>query len=332
MDCVQLMFLEPYRTSLEHCSIEIERKSQCIVRHEYTLISPGTEGALFSGTHIGFSDPDIAWARYPLKPGYAAAGVVADAAAGCAVGPGDRVLYYGPHASHGILDTESMIWAKLPDTGDARPYLLARFAQIAYSAVAALRNPPRNAVVFGAGIVGNLCAQLLAKLPGVGSVGILDLSDRRLQTARECGIPGARAPGDLPGTPDTVVEATGAPAVVNEALSCVGPRGQVLLLGSSRGTVEINVYKMVHRKLVSLIGAHESILPVKGPRPEGLGPWVRWSTQQEAADGLIDMIEEGSLVVGPFIQTEIPPSGIQDALRNLLERPNEYLGVFVRWE
>lgn len=331
MDCTQLVFLEPYRTALERCSIEIERNSQGIVRNDFTLISPGTEGALFSGTHIGFSDPDIAWARYPLKPGYAATGVVVDAASDCAVRPGDRVLYYGPHASHGILDTESMIWAKLPATGDARPYLLARFAQIAYSAIASLRHSPRSVVVFGAGIVGNLCAQLLAKLPGVGSVGILDLSDRRLQTARECGIPGARNRDDLSGPPDTVVEATGAPSVVNEALSCVGPRGQVLLLGSSRGTVEINVYKMVHRKLVSLIGAHESVLPVKGPRPEDLGPWVRWTTQQEAADGLIGMIEEGDLVVGPFIQTEIPPEGIQDALRNLLEHPNEYLGVFVRW-
>jgi 2-desacetyl-2-hydroxyethyl bacteriochlorophyllide A dehydrogenase len=331
MDCIQLVFLEPYKTGLERCSIKIERKSQCLVRHEYTLISPGTEGALFSGTHIGFSDPDIPWARYPLKPGYAAAGVVAESSEDCALRPGDRVLYYGPHASHGILDTESMIWARLP-AGDCRPFLLARFAQIAYSAVAALRHPPRNAVVFGAGIVGNLCAQLLAKLPGTEGVGILDLSERRLEIARECGVRGARSPGDLPGSPDTVVEATGAPSVVNEALARVGIRGQVLLLGSSRGTVEINVYKMVHRKLVSLIGAHESVLPLKGPGPDGLGPWVRWTTQQETADAMIGMIRDGSLTVGPFIQTEIRPDGIQDALRNLLERPNEFLGVFVRWD
>jgi len=331
MDIDHVVFVEPGRAILERCSIEIEKKAHCVIEHEYTLISPGTEVALFSGTHIGFSDPDIPWARYPLKPGYAAVGRVVEAADGCVLGIGERILYYGPHASHGVLDTDSMIWAKLPDVGDPLPYLFTRFAQIAYSAVVALHRAPRNAIVYGAGIVGNLCAQLFSALPGIEEVGILDLSERRLAVAAECGISGASSARELSFTADTIVEATGAPAVVNEALKVIDTRGQLILLGSSRGTVEVNFYKLVHRKLVSIIGAHETILPVKESDLKNRAPQARWASQQEAVDGLLGMITDGRLRVRPFIQTVVSPAEVQQALQNLLEKPNEYLGTFIRW-
>lgn len=331
MDIKQVVFPEKSKAVLEHRSIYLQGGSQCMVRNDFTLISPGTELALFNGTHIGFSDPDISWARYPIYPGYAAVGYVIEANAGCGLAAGDRVLYYGQHASHGILDTSDMLWARLPRDFDPRPFLLVRFAQIAYSAIAALHAAPRDVIVYGAGIVGNLCAQLLKTLPSVERVSILDFSEKRLSTARDCGIPGASAATEIPYTADTIIEATGSPAVVNEALIHLGKRGQLILLGSSRGTAEVNFYKMVHRKLISIIGAHETILPPKDALEGVLQPFVLWQSQQQALDGLLEMVKEGMLVTKPFVQTIVPPEHVQTAFENLLERPNDFLGVFIDW-
>jgi 2-desacetyl-2-hydroxyethyl bacteriochlorophyllide A dehydrogenase len=331
MDIEQLVFQEKDIAVLEHRSIYISGNAQCLVKHDCTLVSPGTEVALFHGTHIGFGDPDISWARYPVYPGYAAVGSVIEAGSACALKAGEKVLYYGQHATHGILDTTAMLWAKLSGAPDLKPYLLARFAQIAYSAIAALHRPPVNVIVYGAGIVGNLCAQLMKTLPSVEKVIILDLAETRLAVAKNCGIEGAKSADDPPFTADTIVEATGSPTVINDALLHLGKRGQLVLLGSSRGTAEVNFYKYVHRKLASIIGAHETVLPQSSALEGVLQPFVQWRSQQEAVDGLVIMIKEGSLKTDAFIQPSIKPSEAETAYYNLLAKPNEYLGVFIDW-
>ncbi len=308
MNIEQLVFQEKDVAVLEHRSIYVSGSAQCLVQHDCTLVSPGTEVALFHGTHIGFGDPDISWARYPVYPGYAAVGSVIEAGSTCALKVGDKVLYYGQHATHGILDTTEMLWAKLSGAPDLKPYLLARFAQIAYSAIAALHSAPVNVIVYGAGIVGNLCAQLMKTLPSVEKVTILDLAETRLAVAKKCGIEGAKSADDPSFTADTIVEATGAPP-----------------------TAEVNFYKQVHRKLASIIGAHETILPQSSALEGVLQPFVQWRSQQEAVDGLISMIKEGSLKTDAFIQPSIKPSEAETAYNNLLAKPNEYLGVFIDW-
>ncbi len=72
---------------------------EVLVRNRLGLLSPGTELAVFTGSHRGF-DVEDHWARYPYYPGYAALGIVE------AVGervraftPGDRVLHQGNHAN-----------------------------------------------------------------------------------------------------------------------------------------------------------------------------------------------------------------------------------------
>ncbi|OHD79592.1 MAG: hypothetical protein A3J97_16270 [Spirochaetes bacterium RIFOXYC1_FULL_54_7] len=331
MDIVQLAFTEKSKTAIEHRSIFLSSRSQCLVKHDCTLISPGTETALFNGTHIGFSDPSISWARYPVYPGYAAVGAVIEANVDCDLAVGDQVLYYGQHASHGVLDSSEMLWARLPADTDLRPFLLGRFAQIAYSALAALHVIPRKVVVYGAGLVGNLCAQLMKTIPSVEQISILDYSDRRLAIARECGIPGAKTAADLSYSADTIVEATGSPAVVNDALTYIENRGQLILLGSSRGTAEVNFYKLVHRKLVTIIGAHETILPPKKAVDGLFQPFVEWHSQQDALDGLLHMVKDGTLVTRNFIQTVVLPGQVQTAFENLIDKPNDYLGVLIDW-
>jgi 2-desacetyl-2-hydroxyethyl bacteriochlorophyllide A dehydrogenase len=333
MDIRRVVFVDKHKSKIERSFIEIEHSQQCIVEHEYTLISPGTEGALFGGTHIGFSDPDITWARYPVYPGYAAAGRVCKRGKESTLSEGTRVLYYGPHASHGILDPSKMVWAEIPEEADPKPFLLIRFAQIAYSALAALHRPPERVLVYGAGMVGNLCAQQMQHILGVEEVYITDLSGSRLAIARQCGLKTVSAGEETLSSFDTIIEATGAPLVLNEGLKRLKKGGQLILLGSSRGTAELNVYKLLHRPLTSLIGAHETILPVKAGEKElvPLYPPVPWKTQQDVADALSGLVAAGTLVTAPFVQRLIPPEAVQEAFMNLQQNPDDYLGICLEW-
>lgn len=285
-----------------------------LIRSRYSLVSPGTELALWSGTHVGFSDPEISWCAYPIDAGYATVGEPADG--------GEPLIHYGPHGDIARLEEKTPFRAPLPAGIDPKEACFGRFTQIAYSSVAAATRPFKKVLVYGAGIVGSLAAQWF-KAEGAERVGIADLSSRRLELAEGCGIEACFRPDDpawerIFGAdgPDTIVEATGSPRVVQEALERVARFGQVILLGSTRGTVELNVYKQIHRKVVSLSGAHETVL--SGREEEVL------------ARGLIG-IREGRLKVAPMITHTIGPDELPGIYPHLRDEADDYIGVIVDW-
>ena len=50
--------------------------TEVLVKTARTVISAGTEVAVFSGTHIGYSIPGAKYPHMPYYPGFAAAGTV----------------------------------------------------------------------------------------------------------------------------------------------------------------------------------------------------------------------------------------------------------------
>ena len=282
-----------------------------LVRNSVSLVSPGTELALFTGTHVGFADPDITWAAYPLDIGYASAGrVIRSRHAGFPEGA--RVVHYGTHASLSLVGPTTMTHI-VPEGLDEKTACFGRFAQIAYSAAAACTRNFGTVAVYGAGIVGNLAAQWFGIL-GADAVTIRDLSPERRETAARCGL--AVESGAAPEPSDTVVEATGVPAVVNEALERAAVGGQVVLLGSTRGTAEIKVYKLIHRKALVLSGAHETVL---GNRAEAV------------LGESLDRLASGDLTVGPMMTHVIGPDDLPGIYDRILASPGEYLAVHVDW-
>lgn len=319
-----LVFSSAFTAEFQTRELPSPRENEVTVQNRYSLISPGTELALYTGSHVGFSDPEITWARYPIEPGYASVGEVIESGS-AGLSPGTMIMHYGGHARASLLSIEEVPWAVLPAGLDEKEACFSRFAQIAYSSVAAALRPPTHVRVYGAGIVGNLAAQWFS-LSGADFVGIRDISKVRLEKARECGVrieeavgaasSEAGVAGPINDPPDTIVEATGVPVVVKEALSEVAPFGQVILLGSTRGTVELNVYKQIHRKAVLLSGAHETIL----------GKEVR-----RVLEDSLDRLHKGSLRVGPLITHVISPAELPGIYPRLKEEPDTYLGVFVDW-
>src|SRR5205807_3740702 len=78
---------------------------QILLCTEASLVSAGTELAIYTGIHQGLTDPKAAWPKYPQPMGYMAVARVE------AVGPGvadyrtgERLLTSTGHASHALLD------------------------------------------------------------------------------------------------------------------------------------------------------------------------------------------------------------------------------------
>ena len=328
-----LNFIAPCKIDILEESIPSPRAGEVLIENELSLISPGTELALFTGTHVGFKDPDIPWAKFPLLPGYAVTGKVVETGEGYSLTAGERVMYYGPHSSHGILKPESECWARISEQEEENS-LFGRFAQISATVPYLAREKKGNVLVFGAGLIGNFCAQLFA-MDGSRKVISADLSDRRLSLASDCGIPYAVNSGkeDLntyidkvtegEGV-DIIVEATGVPQLVGQALELVNVLGAVYLLGSSRGDVTVNAYKHIHRKGVSLIGAHESVV--------GLLEKGRSSNpDQETLQRMAGYLADGSLKTSGMITHRIVPEQSEEFYNHLLDDRDNYLGVVIDW-
>jgi (R,R)-butanediol dehydrogenase/meso-butanediol dehydrogenase/diacetyl reductase len=105
-------------------------------------------------------------------------------------------------------------------------------------------GPGSHVLVLGAGPVG-LAAIFWARRLGAGRIGIVEPSPRRAEIARAMGADYAAPAGtdalsldDLaeggwadPAKPDIVIECTGVPGLIGQAIKRVRPRGRVLVLG-----------------------------------------------------------------------------------------------------
>lgn len=330
-ESTQLWFTDAFTVDFRTVPLS-PHDGQILVRNHYSLISPGTELALYTGTHVGFSDPDITWAKYPIQPGYASVGVI-EALPDSGPGKiGDVVLHFSPHGSHSLLDPQTGLLFVLEPDVDPKAALFARFAQIAATARHVCHVPPVSVLVIGAGLVGNLCAQLFQE--NESDVVLADISETRLDLARQCGIrkrlnfaasdvrQHLQALTNDRGV-DVIVEATGVPEVVTQALEIVNNYGEVLLLGSTRGPVELNVYKLIHRKKTMLSGAHESYFPVRSER--GV-------SHETMVYSILRQLVDNALKVAPLISHEIAPRDAKRAYEGLLHDKESYLGVMINWE
>ena len=322
----------PYQAVLEETPLPALAPDQALVKNSYTLISPGTELAMFTQSHVAFGDPRVPWARYPYSPGYAAVGhveAVGTAVAGLAVG--DTLVYLGAHQAYGILN-QADLWVRVPGGMPLEWATFAPLAQIANTAGWVSQAQPGDTVaVVGLGLVGNLAAQLFGVF-GASVVG-LDLVPFRRDLAGRVGIsrvldPGAdlaesiRAATDGRGA-DTVVEATGEPTLIGPALQAVRPRGEVILLGSPRGPATLDVYYDIHRTGAVLKGAHVGLLPRRAA-DGGLD-------RQTVMGQMLELIQARRLVVEPLISEVISLRQIEAGYRAVLEEKGRVLTFLIEW-
>jgi threonine dehydrogenase-like Zn-dependent dehydrogenase len=288
---------------------------------------------MFAGTHIGFSDPENAYAKYPFLPGYTAVGEaieVGPAVAGIA--RGDLLYAYGKHERIGTASTTKSVVLKPPASLDPAHIPFVRLAQVSYTALVASEGAPAGIVaVIGLGMIGNFAAQIYQRA-GARVIGF-DTLEARCAWARACGIREvSRVEGDLVEAvlaatggerAALTVEATGNGALVESCLRTVGFRGTVVLLGSPRQKATIDVYKFIHRPAARLVGAHVNLVPTVSET--GLD-------QRAVTRELLDAMAAGEIIVAPLLSRIVDPLELEATYVALEERREEVVGVLLDWQ
>ena len=327
MEVHSLVFPSKDQCAVESSAVpDVPGPGEVLVRNRFSLISAGTELAMFTETHRGFEEPDFGYAKFPFRPGYAAIGeVLAVGDGGTDLAPGTRVFHRNRHATHALLSHDVVLPVPegVPDTH-------APFIAMLQIALSAPRQAPvyfgENVLIIGMGLVGNLCAQLCG-LAGAGQVAAADLAAPRLAQARACGVDLAFdmsrkpladwLPALGPRGANYVVEAVGSGVTIDIALKAVARHGRVVLLGSPRDKLELDPYFDVHRTGVHLIGAHASTVDA--------------ATREQDMPFIWSLLASGRINVEPLITHVLPYTEGQKAYEGLRDRKDEFLGVLLEY-
>ena len=312
--------------------------TEALVKAARTVVSAGTEIAIYSGAHIGYTIPGARYPRMPFYPGYAFAGTVE--AVGSAVTSfkaGDRVLGSMGHQDWVVVDAEQGRLDLIPDGVSFEQACLARLATIAMQGVRLARlTLGEHVAVFGQGLIGQFARQI-AGIDGAAAIIAVDLIDSRLEVARRHGATHlvnpsrddlaatiAEATGGRGGV-DVAIEATGNPVVINDALHAVARLGRVVLLGSPRGRIEIDPYSDIHSKGVSVIGAHANTTADAG------NAYHRWTLMEQRRLAL-ELMRQGRLRTDGLVSHQVPAAEALPIWDALSTRQQDYLGVIIVWD
>ena len=299
------------------------KPTQVLVKTRYSLISPGTELAIYQGTHTGLKDKENHWASFPFSPGYAAVGEVVQVGEDCqSLTEGDLIYYEGNHASHQVLN-DSDFTVKLDENHPLEKVVWARFAQIAYTSLAVNPEKPPEVLIFGAGMIGNLAAQLSREICKNRAF-ITDIVESRLSIAEKCGIMVSRSSDNDKKWP-CIIDATGLPSMISPELNLLEKEGTLILLGSTRGNLaDFDLYNLIHRKCSRILGAHESFI---SPKQKSIKRNKRLIIEK-----LISLIAEDRIIIAPLVTHSITCNEIKDAYEGLINEKEKYMGVLIRWE
>jgi 2-desacetyl-2-hydroxyethyl bacteriochlorophyllide A dehydrogenase len=341
MKARQVVIAEPFRVEVRDVDLPEPGPGQVLVRTAASFVSPGTELAVYTGTHQWLKDPNLPDWKFPFRPGYSAAGEVVAGGAGVeGWKPGDRASYPGNHASAELLTLaheRGKLW-RLPDGLSPEKAALACVARYGLGAsIRAGLTLGRSAAVLGLGVIGQFalrCLQAAGCCPVVG----IDSVGMRREAALAAGADFAIDPtaGDLKQQlaealkcrgAEIVADATGVPDAVPVAMSLACDGGQVVIVGSPRGKAkEVNFYDDLHRRYIEVTGAHGNML-FESAHTRLAGAWdihkaQRWLLAALAAD---------RINLAGLVTHTIAPEQLGEAYEGLLKKKDEYLGVLVRW-
>jgi threonine dehydrogenase-like Zn-dependent dehydrogenase len=323
----------------EEVAAEALESGQALVRAEHSIISSGTEGAGYTDLVRQMPNMQGLQLEWPRRTGYGHLGEVV------AVGPdtpevavGDRILTFSRHASVAVANVRRFA-LPVPKEMDGRRAVATRMAGVSITALRSSSvQPGDRVVVIGLGLVGNFAAQLF-QLAGARVLG-LDVSARRLEVARACGVgevhdssggdpvEAVRAwSGDGQGA-EIVVEAIGRSELVMQAVDMTRRFGETILLGSPRARVTADVTPMltrIHILAIRVIGALEWTYPLPADA-ERARFTIRRNYEQ-----ILAWIREQRLIVDPLISHVVSPRDAQAAYDGLTNKKDEYTAVVFDW-
>lgn len=177
----------------------------------------------------------------------------------------------GVHLDGGMQEVTAVESHRLFPVADSMPDDVAVLAEpltVAYHAVERSEiRAGETAVVFGAGAIGLLIAQLLVRARGCRAL-VIDIDSARLQIAQSLGaMPlqgdeqalteavAAATDGEMAGV---VFEATGIASCTRMTTALVAQAGRIVLIGWNKGPVEVDTVALM-RKEADLLGSRNSM-------------------------------------------------------------------------
>ncbi|WP_165585394.1 zinc-binding alcohol dehydrogenase [Roseococcus sp. SYP-B2431] len=223
-----LWHVAPGRCELREERLRIPREDDLQIRAIASGVSRGTERLVHRGRvpesqHAAMRCPmQEGELSFPVKYGYAAVGLVEE---GPAEWIGRRVFVLHPHQTRFVAPIA--MCARIPDAIPDRRAVLAANMETALNVVwdAAPRLGER-AMVIGAGVVGLLCAWLLARIPGL-RVCVVDRDPARAKLAASLGGE-FFAPEAAPAEQELIVHASASEAGLRLALDRAGFEARLL--------------------------------------------------------------------------------------------------------
>lgn len=306
---------------------------EVLLESDYTVISAGTERAnLIKLPNTGTDENG-----FPFLPGYCGAGrVIAAGKDVTNLKIGDRVIIaWGGHRSHTIKKAQTVL--KIED--DSIDLLDAAFAHIASFSFLGVRKLKielgESAMIAGMGILGAFAVQI-ASLSGAIPVIASDFDPARRDLALKLGAAAAFSPDEENfvekvkaatggNGPKAVVEVTGSARAMQQALEYIAWEGRLSLLGCTRvSDVPVDFYKYVHRRGISLIGAHTFTRAQHESTP---GRW----TEHDDYRTFLKLVAAGKLQTRPLISEIVSPEAAHAVYARLAETKNPPPGIVFDW-
>lgn len=330
---VSVWFTSPRTVELRAATARPPVTGEVRIEALYSGISHGSEMMAYraevpTGLSLDSSLPTLQGSfNFPVKYGYANVGRVIDVGSEVSkLSEGDLVFAFNPHET--CYTVPATVVMRLPQELDSRVGIFAANLETALNAL--LDAAPRlgeRVVVIGQGVVGLLITQL-TRMAGASLVVTADLYERRRQLSRSAGADLAidpaveslaeRVAAMTGGTgADVVIEASGQPQAVDDAVTAAAHEGRVVIV-SWYGTrrAELALGSDFHRKRLTLKSSQVSHLdPSLTPR------WTILRRRELAIRYL------NHLILDELISHVFPFDGAAEAFRLIDEKPDEVVQV-----
>ena len=324
----EVLFVERGIADVRECETPEAGPGELLIRALVSLLSPGTERAAL----LGLPNTE---AIYPQGSGYSHIGEVVAVGAGVdGWEVGDRVASRVSHVMYATALASNC--NHVPDGLTNERAAFFRLTSIAMQAVRKTRIELGEPVAaIGCGLIGLLAIQL-ARLNGGLPVLSIDKDPRRLEFAAALDVDAALLADDsLKASvrelcdgedPAVVIEATGHPEGIPAAFDLARFGGRVVLLGSTRGETEaVNFYRDVHKKGLTVLGAHDSARPQQDSAPG-------WWTHQADEKTALNLLAGGRLVVDPLTTHRFAWKNAAAAYDTLARWEPGMLGTILDWQ
>jgi threonine dehydrogenase-like Zn-dependent dehydrogenase len=335
-----LVFEAPYTIAFADEEDRPLEANEVRLRTLFSGISAGTELTAYRGTNPYLHkrwDSDrrlfVADARsgpeYPLTGwGYEEVGEIVELGVGVAgLSIGQRVWGTWGHRTDRVVGADYARGRLLAPHVEPILGIFSRIGAIALNGVLdAQINLGETVAVFGMGVVGQLVAQL-ARLSGARVV-VVDLIDSRLDLARRLGahvtIDGrarsaAEAIKELTGGrgADICIEASGAPAALNEAIRACAYSAKVVAMGFFQGEARgLFLGEEFHHNRIDLVCSQIS----------GVSPALkyRWDALR-LSTVFMDLVADARLDLKPLVSHVVPFAEAASLFELIDKRPSEII-------